>query len=153
MGDQKYLNEFNERFQGVHELQYLGGGVAPWNLEKYKLKQKNAYNIIMNDEKTGDFKLIFYHFQNIRYMPGRKVNIKSQTKDKKLKYAIYIPYLKEIENIRDMLSQNYGISYESNGIVRSSNSFVGFLQKHFAAFKIMYFSDVINLDRLDYYIR
>ncbi len=151
MGDQKYLNNFKELFSRVHELQYLGGGVAPWNLEQYKLIQKNDYNIIMSDSLQGDFHLVFYHFQNIRYMPGRKVNIKSQTRDKKLKYSIYIPYLKEIEDIRNMLIEKYGLSYINHGIVRSSNPIVGFLQKHFAAFKVQTWSDVINLDKLDKY--
>lgn len=152
MGDQKYLNKFKDLFTGVHELQYLGGGVAPWNLEQYNLKQQNGYNIIMNDSKMGDFHLVFYHFQNIRYLPGRKVNIKSQTKNKKLKYAIYIPYLTEIEDIRQMLIREYGLSYSDKGIVRSSNPIVGFLQKHFAAFKVQTWSDVIDLDKLDSYI-
>lgn len=151
MGDQKYLNHFTRLFTGVHELQYLGGGVAPWNLEQYQLIKKGGTNILMRDQNGNDFKLVFYHFQNIRYMPGHKVNIKSQTKDKKLKYAIYIPYLSEIEEIRKMLVEKYGLSYEQKGIVRSSNSIVGFLQKHFAALKVRSLSDIIWLDRLDRY--
>ena len=151
MGDQKYLNKFKDLFSGVHELKYLGGGVAPWNLEQYDLKRKNGYQIIMNDHKAGEFHLVFYHFQNIRYLPGRKVNIKSQTKDKNLKYAIYIPYLKEIESIRTMLIGEYGLSYSTKGIVRSSNPIVGFLQKHFAAFKVQSWSDILHLDKLDSY--
>lgn len=148
MGDQKYLNEFGDLFQGVYELQNLGAGVAPWNLEKYKMIEKNDYDIYMEDENGTRFKLIFYHFQNIRYMPGRKVNIKSQTKDKRLKYAIYIPYLKEIEAIRCMLAKEYGILFYEKGIIRSSNLLIGTLQKYFAAFKIQSFSDIIDLNRL-----
>lgn len=151
MGDQKYLNQFKTLFDRVHELQYLGGGVAPWNLEQYELINKNGYDITMKDSKHGEFSLIFYHFQNIRYLPGRKVNIKSQTKDKKLKYAIYIPYLKEIENIRSMLIEKYGMSYEVKGITRSSNPIIGFLQKHFAAFKVQSLSDIIDLDGVEKY--
>ncbi len=151
MGDQKYLNQFTKLFSGVHELQHLGGGVAPWNLEQYELITKNGNSIMMRVQNTKDFQLVFYHFQNIRYMPGRKVNIKSQTKDKKLKYAIYIPYLMEIEKTRKMLTAKYGISYEVRGIVRSSNPIIGFLQKHLAAFKIQSLSDIIHLDKLNKY--
>lgn len=151
MGDQKYLNHFTSLFQGVHELQHLGGGVAPWNLEQYRLIEKNGMKIIMRDKNNVDFPLVFYHFQNIRYMPGRKVNIKSQTKNKSLKYSIYIPYLIEIESIRKMLIEECGLSYEDNGIIRSSNPLVGFLQKYFAAFKIQSLSDVIDLDCLHKY--
>ena len=95
MGDQKYLNNWTRDFEGVHELQYLGGGVAPWNLEQYKLKSVDDKGIRMETADGTEFSLVFYHFQNIRYLPGNKVNIKSQTKNKRLKYAIYIPYLKE----------------------------------------------------------
>lgn len=151
MGDQKYLNQFTKLFSGVHELQYLGGGVAPWNLEQYELITKNGNSIMMRNQNAIDFQLVFYHFQNIRYMPGRKVNIKSQTKNKELKYAIYIPYLMEIEETRRMLTTKYGISYEIRGIVRSSNPIIGFLQKHLAAFKIQSLSDIIHLDKLDKY--
>jgi len=58
----------------------------------------------------------------------------------------------EIEKIREMLISKYNMSYEVRGIVRSSNPVVGFLQKHFAAFKVQSFSDIINLDKLDRYL-
>lgn len=151
MGDQKYLNTWTRDFEGVHELQHLGGGVAPWNLEQYTLELENENDIRLKTVDGNVFPLVFYHFQNIRYMPGRKVNIKSQTKNKKLKYAIYVPYLAEIEQIRSMLIEQYGMSYEIKGIVRSSNPVVGFLQKHFAALKIQSFSDIIDLDNLSKY--
>lgn len=152
MGDQKYLNVWTKKFNGVHELQHLGGGVAPWNLEQYSLEAVCDDKVILKSSKGKNFPLIFYHFQNIRYMSGRKVNIKSQTKNKRLKYTIYIPYLKVIENIRTMLNERYGLVYEEHGIVRSSNPILGFLQKNFAAFKIQSFSDIIDLDMLDKYV-
>lgn len=151
MGDQKYLNNWTRDFEGVHELQYLGGGVAPWNLEQYTLSGNGKGQISMTTKDGKSFKLVFYHFQNIRYLPNRKVNIKSQTKDKKLKYNIYIPYLKEIESIRRSLINDYGLSFEPKKLQRSSNVIVGFLQRHFASFKIQSFSDIIDLDNLDKY--
>lgn len=151
MGDQKYLNVWPQIFKGVHELQHLGGGVAPWNLEQYSLNEINDKEIVLKNDDGEKFPLVFYHFQNIRYLPGRKVNIKSQTKSRKLKYAIYIPYLREIETIRANLANEYGMSYETRGIVRSSNPILGFLQKHFAAFKVQSFSDIISLDKLERY--
>ena len=153
MGDQKYLNTWTKEFPGVHELQHLGGGVAPWNLERYTLDRVEGGHITLKDENGRPFELIFYHFQNIRYLPGRRVNLKSQTRSKALKYAVYIPYLRQIEAIRAMLTARYGMRYgEAQGIVRSSNPVVGFLQKHFAAFKVRTLSDIVDLDRLDRYL-
>lgn len=151
MGDQMYLNNWTKDFEGVHELQYLGGGVAPWNLEQYTLSDNGKGQITMKTKDGKCFKLVFYHFQNIRYLPNRRVNIKSQTKDKKIKYSIYIPYLKEIENIRLSLINDYGLSFEAKKLQRSSNMIVGFLQRHFASFKIQSFSDILDLDNLDEY--
>ena len=151
MGDQKYLNCWTAMFEGVHELQHLGGGVAPWNLEKYTLESVEGYNIIMKDGKGKLFPLVFYHFQNIRYMPGRYVNIKSQTRNRKLKYAIYVPYLKEIELIRDELERKYGLDFNPKKLVRSSNPVVGFLQRYFASLKVQHWSDIMNLDELEKY--
>ncbi len=152
MGDQKYLNTWTRDFEGVHEMQHLGGGVAPWNLEQYTFSKVNGYNIEMKTKEGKAFPLVFYHFQNIRYMPGRKVNIKSQTKNKKLKYAIYVPYLKEIEKIRKDLIEEYGLDFSPKRLVRSSNPIIGFLQKHFASLKVRYISDVMDLNHLEKYM-
>ena len=153
MGDQKYLNTWTRDFEGIHELQNLGGGVAPWNLEQYTFDNINDYDITMKTNDGKSFSLIFYHFQNIRYMPGRKVNIKSQTRNKKLKYAIYVPYLKEIEEIRKKLETEYEVDFNPNKLARSSNPVMAYLQKHFAALKVKYMSDVMNLDNLDKYLK
>lgn len=149
MGDQKYLNQFRTLFDGVHELEHLGGGVAPWNLEQYTIASTDGKGIQLRDGHGKEFPLIFYHFQNIRYLPGRIVNIKSQTRDEKLKYTIYLPYLMEIESIRKWLTEKYKLDFSPEKLVRSSNPILGFLQRHFAAFKIRYFSDVLNLKKLD----
>lgn len=153
MGDQKYLNYFLKLFKGVHELAYLGGGVAPWNLEQYRLDEKSKNQIILKDKADGEFQLVFYHFQNIRYFSRYRVNIKSQTKNKKLKYAIYIPYLERVEEIRNDLQREYGLNFEPKRLKRSSNPFVGFLQRYFAVFKVQTLSDIIDLRKLKRYLR
>ena len=34
-GDQKYLDDWTTRFEGVHVLHHLGGGLAPWNVQQF----------------------------------------------------------------------------------------------------------------------
>ncbi len=151
MGDQKYLNNFKQNFDGVYELEHLGGGVAPWNLEQYQFCNESQKKLMMKTKSGETFQLVFYHFQNLRYLPGNKVNIKSQTKNKRLKYKIYIPYLQEIEKIRKDLKGEYGLSFAPAKLQRSSNKLIGFLQRHFAAFKIQSISDILDLNRLEKY--
>jgi hypothetical protein len=40
-GDQKYLDDWTTRFENVHVLAHLGGGLAPWNMQQYDFKKLN----------------------------------------------------------------------------------------------------------------
>lgn len=146
MGDQKYLEKFPDLFQGVHELQHLGGGTAPWNLAQYELVAagKNG-EITLKEKKSGkEFPLVFYHFQNIRYLSDTKVNINSCTHSKPLKDAVYRPYLKAIESVRKELKQ-MGIDFSVKKSY-SSNPLIAFAQKNILQYKIRSFSDLYNLE-------
>lgn len=149
MGDQKYLEKFPELFEGVHELRHLGGGVAPWNLRQYSLSKKRKNGIILHDKKSGgEFPLVFYHFQNLRYLTETKINISSETHSKKTKRAIYIPYLKEVENVRKELKEKYDVSFSVKKVY-SSNKLIGFLQGTILRFKVKSLSDIVDLNKLN----
>lgn len=61
-GDQKYLDDWTERFEGVHELEHIGGGVAPWNMQQYAFYKKDG-NVIVHEKKTdNEYPLVFFHF-------------------------------------------------------------------------------------------
>lgn len=147
MGDQKYLEKFPSLFRGVHELQHLGGGVAPWNLHQYRLAEgatEQENRILLQVRKTGEtFPLVFYHFQNMRYLSEQKVNVCSGSSSKPLKDAIYRPYLVELEACRKTLAE-YGVSFGVKKVY-SSNKLIGFLQGNVLRFKIRSLSDVYDL--------
>ncbi len=144
MGDQKYIEKFPKLFKGVHELQHLGGGVAPWNLHQYELKRANGLEVILRKKDDGmEFPLIFYHFQNIRYLSENWVNVSSEVPSKKLKDAIYCPYLKSIEDIRKEL-RNYGVTFGVKN-VHSSNPLIAFLQGGILRYRIHSITDVYDL--------
>ncbi len=148
MGDQKYLMKFSELFQGVQELSYLGGGVAPWNLAQYSLKEKKENGEIILTEKVSqsNFELVFFHFQNIRFMSETKLNISSETHDRNLKRAVYLPYLKEIFKTREYLKRQYGLEFGVKKIY-SSNRIIGFLQGTVLRFRVKSLSDIIDMKK------
>jgi len=55
MGDQKYLDDWPERFEGVHVLRHPGGGLAPWNVTSHELRSAGG-----RLEVDGE-PLVFYH--------------------------------------------------------------------------------------------
>ena len=146
MGDQKYLEKFPILFEGVHELQHLGGGVAPWNLAQYELSRIEKEGPVLLEKKTQkEFPLVFYHFQNIRYLSENRVNVSSGTHSKKVKDAIYPVYLREIEQIRSQLHR-FGISFSVKKIY-SSNKLIAFLQGNILRFKVKSLSDIYGLEQ------
>ena len=58
--DQKYLDDWPERFQGVHVLRHPGGGLAPWNLDRHTLSREDG-QVLVDGEP-----LVFFHFHRVR---------------------------------------------------------------------------------------
>lgn len=144
MGDQKYLEKFPVLFQGVHELAHLGGGVAPWNLRQYTIcDQHENDQIILRENCTGkEFPLVFYHFQNLRYIREDLVNVCSGTHSKKTKDAIYPLYLDQIKKARKDLAE-YGVEFSVKKIY-SSNPLIAILQGNVLRFKVKSLSDIYH---------
>ena len=65
-GDQKYLDDWPTRFKGVHVLQHLGGGVAPWNVQQDKLTSDKGKLYV------NELPLVFYHFHSYKYYSDGK---------------------------------------------------------------------------------
>lgn len=61
-GDQKYLDDWMTRFDGIHEMQNLGAGIATWNVQQYSFcrKEKNIFYKYKSDDNYTP--VIFYHF-------------------------------------------------------------------------------------------
>jgi hypothetical protein len=63
MGDQKYLDEWPQRYSSLVILQNIGAGLAPWNYAAY-LFSMDANNRLMVDGQP----LIFYHFHQFQLL-------------------------------------------------------------------------------------
>jgi hypothetical protein len=66
LGDQKYLDDWPERFEGVHVLEHKGGGLAPWNISRYDLRSAGERVMVDDDE------LVFFHYHRVKLVEGGK---------------------------------------------------------------------------------
>jgi hypothetical protein len=100
-GDQKYLDDWTEKFDGVHVLKHDGGGVAPWNAKDYQFeKTENVVKV----QRAGStvFPLVFFHFHDFRYcvsksfkLTGEMYLLRDDVKD--VVFRSYIQALHEAE--------------------------------------------------------
>lgn len=142
-GDQKYLESWPMKFDCIHELQNLGGGVAPWNIAQYGINQ-NSEKLVLN-YKGKDFSLVFYHFQNLRYLPFGFVNANIKISRRDVISKIYVPYLTHIEKIRSMLNAEYNLKFSiKRGYYK--NPLLRFIQNYIMPFRVK-MTDLIHLSR------
>lgn len=64
LGDQKYLDDWPERFAGVHVLEHPGGGLAPWNITQYELRSRGER--VWVDQRE----LVFFHYHRVVLAEG-----------------------------------------------------------------------------------
>lgn len=123
MGDQKYLTDWPEKYSQVHVLTHQGGGVAPWNIARFAVSEKTPGSI--TEKRTGrEYELVFYHFHHLEYRDDGYVDINvfksGLGAEKQLVENIYFPYLKALEEKKQMLGKNFGM----RPVIKSHPGFV-----------------------------
>jgi hypothetical protein len=92
--DQKYLDDWPNRFQNVIVMQHKGANLAPWNVGNYKLSAHNG--TVLVDEEP----LIFFHFHAFKQLAGWIYDTQLATYDvtpsKVVIRNIYAPYVREV---------------------------------------------------------
>jgi hypothetical protein len=118
-GDQLYLNDWTERFDGVHVLQHLGGGLAAWNVQQYNFKIIN--NKIFGVEKsTGkEFEVIFYHFHYLKFFYNGKIELGRRKLSKDVIEIFYKNYIKLLEDIKNDILK-IEPSFDPNGSIKNN---------------------------------
>jgi hypothetical protein len=71
--DQKYVDDWTIRFQGIHVLQHLGGGLAPWNIQQYRFEQTEGKLKGWHRLTKAPFEAVFYHYHSVRFFTAEKV--------------------------------------------------------------------------------
>jgi hypothetical protein len=111
LGDQKYLDDWTERFSGVHVLRNKGAGVALWNVMQYEVNKRADITYV--DESP----IIFYHFHAFLMLSNGYYSIGSNTNypltKKKIK-LLYEPYFSESSTTMKIIREkdpdfDYGI--------------------------------------------
>ena len=113
-GDQKYLANWCTDYDFVIETQNMGAGVAPWNISQYRMISHDAKtNTYLLRNSCKDYKLLFYHYENIQYLSRYAVNVNVYSKwglDDNLVKSLYGDYLQRLEEKKSLLESKYGLS-------------------------------------------
>jgi len=108
-GDQMYINDW-EKYRFVNISKNAGAGIAPWNIARFRHLKKDSTRVFDRYEKKT-FMPVFYHFQHVVYIDRYRVKISPYIDywciDKKLLKRFYLPYLLEIEKVKQYLEQKY----------------------------------------------
>jgi len=134
-GDQKYLDNWPEKFKGVYVLKNRGGGVAPWNVQQYDLK--NAPEFIIKEKKTGkSFALIFYHYHYLRFLLSGDIYLGHYVLSHSVIEKLYIPYILNLTKINKNLEQR-GYKKDLYLEVLPKNNWKTYVRKNIAKINIL----------------
>lgn len=92
LGDQKYLDDWTTRFDGVHVLQNLGGGIGPWNVQQYFFELKDGALIGVETETKKKFNAIFFHFHGLKMFQNGYAKFTFYDLSEDIFDLIYTPY-------------------------------------------------------------
>jgi hypothetical protein len=149
--DQKYLDDWPDRFSGVVILQHKGAGLAAWNIANYFYSWKNMQFII------DDQPMIVYHFHGLKRInqwiyDTNVISYKTRL-PKIVKQGLYIPYLKELDHVNNKLEKYRGSNFIQDQSIRTSNkAHISMNMKIYKIFKKIwicsniYFKKFVNND-------
>lgn len=112
--NQGYLNQWCERYDGVHTIRHPGVNLAPWNIDGTHL-DRGASGVTVDGSP-----LILYHFHGLRRRPNGTWFSQFPHLERQLEIArdgIYLPYLAAVESERKTLLEDFHV--EGTGTVRA----------------------------------
>lgn len=119
-GDQKYLDDWTTRFECVHVMNNLGGGIAPWNIQQYVFDvHQNVFDdrpITGTELSTGKtFTVVFFHFHGLKFYSNNIVELSGEVYEigKDVRKVFYYPYIKKLNKTRNEISSM--VSFDPHG--------------------------------------
>ena len=104
-GDQKYLDDWPERFDGIHVMKNKAAGLAPWNIQQY---------VCVPGPLVNGAPVIFFHFHGLAwqrksqkeyFVPG-PYELSQGAKDN-----LYMPYIKALQSNLKLVRERYDKSF------------------------------------------
>ena len=115
-GDQKYLDDWEKRFEGVHVLQHPGGGLAPWNVQQFDAFRKDEA-VFVREKKSGkEFAAVFFHFHGVKFFENEILQLAPGMYEiaDDARQRFYFPYVTALLREAAEVKKN-GASFDPNG--------------------------------------
>ena len=107
--DQKYLDAWPDKFNGLGILNHEGAGLAPWNIGQYHITRRG--NIVYSNNSP----LIFYHFHDLKAIKPRwfrhGLDVYGNRMTGPLKNLVYHPYINALIRWSKRLKQQHVNTY------------------------------------------
>lgn len=120
--DQKYLDEFEERFRSVHVIQHKGANVAPWNIDTYPLAERDGCVWV------ADQPLVFFHFHGFKmvndWLFDTNCGSYGAHPSRIVRTKIFGQYIRELRSIQESADSFRGAREESRATSRRYGGFV-----------------------------
>lgn len=108
LGDQLYLNSFQEQFKNVHDIRNPGVNLGPWNINQYDIRSSGG-EVSVNGQK-----LILYHFHSFTLYKDLKLRplfdqFKISGRNYKLIHEPYIAALRQAASQIRAVDNNFNL--------------------------------------------
>jgi hypothetical protein len=113
-GDQLYLDDWTERFEGVFVMKVLGGGLAAWNVQQYNFSSDSGKIIGTEISSAKEFDAIFYHYHYLRFFNDGNVELGRRILSESVLNIFYKPYIARLNEIKIEINKNYP-DFDPNG--------------------------------------
>jgi hypothetical protein len=118
-GDQKYLETWPVEYPVVYILENQGGGVAPWNVNRYKFNRIGNKIYLTVKKSALKTEIIFFHFHFVKILPGGRTDLGWNRLSKEVLNILYLPYIRKIIEKDDFLKSFFSDYYLGYAPLRS----------------------------------
>ena len=127
-GDQKYLDDWTTRFDGVVVLKNPGGGLAAWNIQQYEVFRRED-QVICRERTTGlEFLPVFYHFHYVRFFKNGHIELGRRELTREVIKLFYLPYKLHLEKVKKHIA-SFDDSFDPHGTTNQPGGIKSYLIK------------------------